>query len=362
MPILGVIINGAKFNLKETASNMPGSMKVLRLHGEGDMRMHTEPLPEPKQGEVVIRVSAVGICGSDLHWFGEASIGDAHLSRPLVLGHEFSGIVEDPRSKLNERRVAVDPAIACLECEYCLDGNPNFCECLHFAGHGDDDGALREYLAWPEKNLHLLPDPINFEEGALLEPLGVALHALELGKIQPGEAVGVFGVGPIGLMIVQLARLAGAGDIVVTDRLDHRLEAAFSMGATKGFKVTDDWDRKEAWRATNGRGVQVAFEAAGDNQAVETAVDAAKPGGRVILVGIPAEDRSSFTASTARRKGLSIKLSRRMRFTYPRAIQLVEDGLIDLRSLVSQRFQLSEYKLAFEAAKIRQGLKTIINI
>jgi L-iditol 2-dehydrogenase len=341
---------------------MSGSMKVLRLHGEGDIQLHSEPLPEPKQGELVIRVSAVGICGSDLHWFGEAGIGDAHLSRPLVLGHEFSGIVEDPRSTLNERRVAVDPAIACQECEYCLGGNPNFCEQLRFAGHGEDDGALREFMAWPEKNLHLLPDTINFEEGALLEPLGVALHAVELGTIQPGAAVGVFGVGPIGLMIVQLARLAGAGDIVVTDRLDHRLEAALSMGATKGFLVTDEWDRREIWSATKGRGVQVAFESAGDNQAVETAVEAAKPGGRIILVGIPAQDWTAFTASTGRRKGLTIKLSRRMKFTYPRAIQLVQESLIDLRSMVSQHFPLSEYKLAFQAAKARQGLKTIINI
>jgi L-iditol 2-dehydrogenase len=341
---------------------MSDLVKVLRLHAEGKFRLQSEPLPEPRPGEVVIRVSAVGICGSDLHWFSEGGIGDAQISKPLVLGHEFSGVVEDSRSLLNGRRVAVDPAIACLACEYCLDGNPNFCERLHFAGHGEDDGALRELLAWPEKNLHQLPGTINDEEGALLEPLGVALHAVDLGKIQPGATVGVFGVGPIGLMIVQLARLAGADKILVTDRLNHRLEAALSMGANKGFLVTGDWDRREVWSATKGRGVQVAFEAAGDNQAVETAVEAAKPGGRVILVGIPAEDWTAFTASTARRKGLSIKISRRMQFTYPRAIQLVEDGLIDLRSLVSARFPLSEFGSAFQAAKERQGLKTIIKI
>ena len=341
---------------------MAGSMKALRLHGVGDIRQHSEYIPVPEQGEVLIRVSAVGICGSDLHWFGEASIGDARLSRPLVLGHEFSGIVEDSRSDLNGRRVAIDPAIACKECEYCLDGNPNFCEQLHFAGHGEDDGALREYLTWPERNLYPLPEVISDEEGALLEPLGVALHALELGKIQPGAAVGVFGVGPIGLMIVQLARLAGASEILVTDRLNHRLEAALTMGATQGFVVTDDWDHGEIWSATQGRGVQVAFEAAGENQAVESAIEAAKPGGRVILIGIPAQDWTAFTASTARRKGLTIKLSRRMRFTYPRAMQLVEDRLIDVRSLVTQRYPLSEFDLAFQAANKRQRLKTIMNI
>jgi L-iditol 2-dehydrogenase len=337
-------------------------MKVLRLHGTGDLRLTTESVPEPTPGKVLIRVSTVGICGSDLHWLEDGSIGDARLTKPLVLGHEFSGVVEDPHSALDGQRVAVDPAIPCLECEYCLDGKPNLCERLHFAGHGEDDGALREYLAWPERNLYPLPETTSDQEGALLEPLGVALHAVKLGKIEPGAAVGVFGVGPIGLMIVQLARLQGAEQILVTDRLAHRLEAALSMGASQGYLVSDDWDRREIWRATGGRGVGVAVEAAGDNQAVETAIEAVKPGGRVILVGIPAQDWTAFTASTARRKGVTIKLSRRMIYTYPRAIQLVADGLIDLKTIVSQRYPLPDFNRAFKAAKERQGLKTIIDV
>jgi L-iditol 2-dehydrogenase len=335
-------------------------MDVLRLHGIGDLRLHSEPLPQPADGEVLLRVSAVGICGSDLHWFGEASIGDAQVSKPLVLGHEFSAIVEQPGSELHGKLVAVDPAIPCHHCEYCLGGDPNLCENLHFAGHGLDDGALREYLAWPVDNLYPLPSSLDAEDGALLEPLGVSLHAIDLGDIQPGSKVGVFGVGPIGLMIVQLARLAGASEILVTDRLEHRLESACSMGATKGFLVRDDWDLGEVWDATSGRGVEVAFEVAGENRAVETAVTAAKPGGRVILVGIPSEDRTTFSASTARRKGLAILLSRRMKYTYLRAIQLVDDGLIDLRSLVTHRYSLSEYENAFLTAGRREGLKVMV--
>jgi L-iditol 2-dehydrogenase len=335
-------------------------MNVLRLHGIGDLRLHSEPPPQPAAGEVLLRVSTIGICGSDLHWFGEAGIGDAQISRPLVLGHEFSAVVEQPGSDLHGKIVAVDPAIACLHCEYCLEGDPNLCENLHFAGHGTDDGALREYLTWPVDNIYTLPETLNAEEGVMLEPLGVALHAMDLGRIEPGFRVGVFGVGPIGLMVVQLARLAGASEILVTDRLEHRLAAALSMGATQGFLVTDDWDMHEIWDATGGRGVAVAFEVAGENQAVETAIVAASPGGRVILVGIPSEDRTSFSASTARRKGLAILLSRRMKYTYPRAIQLVENGLIDLRSLVTHRFALPEYERAFKVAGQREGLKVLI--
>jgi len=336
------------------------NMDVLRLHGMGDMRLHSEPIPHPADGEVLLRVTAVGICGSDLHWLEEAGIGDAQISRPLVLGHEFSAVVESPTSTLIGQRVAVDPAIPCRECEFCLDGDPNLCIQLHFAGHGKDDGALRQYLAWPERCLYPLPESISDEEGVMLEPLGVAMHAIELGAIQPGDAVGVFGVGPIGLLVVQLARLAGAEQIIVTDRLAHRLEAALSIGATQGFLVTDEWDEQEVWRATGERGVDVSFEVAGENQAVETAITAGKPGGRVILVGIPSQDWTAFTASTARRKGLTIKLSRRMKFTYPRAIQLVEDGLIDVRSLITHRYPLSEYEQAFQVARRREGLKVVI--
>lgn len=337
-----------------------GRMKVLRLHGVGDLRLYAEPIPQPAAGEVLLKISAVGICGSDLHWFGEASIGDAQISNPLVLGHEFSAVVEDTNSALNGQRVAVDPAIPCQKCEYCLNGYPNLCSNLHFAGHGVDDGALCEYLAWPERNLYPLPDSLNDEEGVLLEPLGVALHAVELSLIRPGAAVGIFGVGPIGLMILQLARRAGASEILVTDRLEHRLEAALSMGATEGLLIADESDPDQIWQETNGRGVEVAFEVAGDNQAVETAISAVKPGGRVILVGIPSKNITTFTASTARRKGLTIKLSRRMKFTYPRAMQLVEDGVMNVRPLVTHRYPLSEYEQAFQVADRREGLKVVI--
>ncbi len=329
-------------------------MKIVRLHGIGDLRLAEEPMPQPAADETLLRVRAVGVCGSDLHWLAEGSIGDAQLTRPLILGHEFAGTTQAGE------RVAVDPAISCGACEMCLAGNPNLCTHLRFAGHGEQDGALREFMAWPTKCLHPLPDVLTFADGAMLEPLGVALHATDLGKLRAGMSVGVFGCGPIGLLVVQLARLSGAASVLATDRLPHRVDAAREAGAHHAFLARDGNEIDSIRSTTQGRGVDVAFEVAGDQGAVEVAFSAAAPAGRVVLAGIPADDRTSFVASVARRKGITIKMVRRMKNTYPRAIQLVESGLIDVRSLVTQRFPLEKTAEAFALAHSREGLKVVI--
>jgi L-iditol 2-dehydrogenase len=179
----------------------------------------------------------------------------------------------------------------------------------------------------------------------MLEPLGVALHAVDLGKLRPGMRVGVFGCGPIGLLVLQLARASGAAGVYYTEPLEHRSDAARLTGGLE-------------WRP--GIEVDVAFECAGVNPAVEDAIAAVKPGGRVVLVGIPGDDRTSFTASVARRKGLTILLSRRMKDTYSRAIRMVEAGLIDVRGLVTHRFSLADASEAFAVAQRREGLKVMI--
>ena len=339
-------------------------MKVSRLHGDRDLRLHEEPMPVPQDGEALVRVTAVGICGSDLHWFSEGGIGDSQLLHPLVLGHEFAGIVEHGR--LAGQLVAVDPAIACGKCEFCLEGNPNFCVNMRFAGHAENDGALREYVAWPEHCLFALPEPLNASDGAMLEALGVALHAADLGKVRLGDRVGEFGCGPIGLLILQLVAAAGASQIIAADRLQHRLDEALAYKASDGFLVENEPERamefnKVVWKAADRRGVDVAFEVAGDNEAVEAAIAAAKPGGKVILVGIPSEDRTAFIASVARRKGLTIKMVRRMKNTYPRAIRLVAQGTVDVRSIVSAHYALDQANEAFAMAVKREGLKIMIH-
>ncbi len=324
-------------------------MQSLRLHGIGDVRLHERPMPVPKSDEVLLRVTAVGICGSDIHWFADGTTGAADFSEPFVLGHEFAAVIES--GERAGTRVAVEPHVACGHCEYCEQGNPNLCPHHYFAGQAPQDGALRQYMCWPERFVFPIPDSISDAEGALLEPLGVAIHTVDLGKLRAGMRVGVYGCGPIGLMVVQLAKLSGAVEVFATDKLPHRLEAAQHMGATAVFAADDAASIPE---------VDVAFEVAGDQGAVETAVDTCKPGGRVVFCGIPSDDKISFKASTARRKGLTIKVVRRMKHTYPRAINLVATNLIDVESLITHRFPLTDSAHAFNVAQAREGLKVVI--
>jgi len=331
-------------------------MKSFRLHGPHDLRIHDEPQPVPARGQRLLKVTSVGICGSDLHWFAEQGIGDARLAHPLVLGHEFSALTE------KGERVAVDPAIPCGVCEYCRRGHPNLCPDVIFAGYGTHDGALREYMVWDEKCLFPIPDSLSDDDGAMLEPLGVALHAVDLGHLKAGMTVGVFGCGAIGLLIVQLAKLSGAANIIAADILQHRVDAARAFGADEAIRVGNGSELEIFLEATGGRGVDVAFEAAGVQDAVEMAVAVIIPGGKLILVGIPSDDSTSFPASVARRKGLTIRLVRRMKNTYPRSIELVSRGLVDVRSLVTHRYRLDECAEAFDVAHRREGIKVIINL
>ncbi|WP_285660761.1 zinc-dependent alcohol dehydrogenase [Actinorhabdospora filicis] len=318
-------------------------MRTAWLHGAGDVRVTEGPVPEPGPGEALVKVTAVGLCGSDLHWYGEGAIGDVRLSEPIVPGHETAGVVMS--GALTGRRVAVDPAIPCHRCELCVEGHPNLCADLRFAGYADTPGGLREYLTWPEHRLHVLPDAIGDAEGALLEPLGVAIHALDLGRVRLGMSVAVVGCGPIGLMLVRLARLAGATRVLAADPLPHRREAALRMGAD------DVFDEPVA-------GAHVAFEVAGNDAAVDLAIGACRPGARLVLVGIPETDTTTFRASPARRRGLTIALARRMKEVYPRAMSVA--AAVDLTSLVTDVFPLEKAGEAFAHAAARAGLKTVV--
>ncbi len=333
-------------------------MKVARLHGAGDVRLADAPTPTVGPGEELVRVDSVGICGSDLHWFTEGGIGDARLDEPLVIGHEMAGTVVG--GDRDGQRVAIDPAIPCRACTSCREGDVNLCPAILFAGHGGTDGGLRELLTWPGELLHPLPDVVSDDDGVMLEPLGVAIHALDLGHLAIGGSVVVVGCGPIGLLLVQLARIAGATHVLAIEPLEHRRDAALRLGADDALAGTDGIEEVVAAR-TGGRGYDLGFEVTHVEDGVEPALRAVRPGARVVLVGIPDGDRTTFPASLARRKGLTLVLARRMQEPYPRAIELVEHGRIDVRSIVTHRFGLDEVAEALATASARRGGKVVVH-
>jgi L-iditol 2-dehydrogenase len=324
-------------------------VRAARLHAVGDLRVADEPAPEAGPGMSLVRVTAVGICGSDLHWFDEGAIGDAKLTHPLVLGHEGAGVIADgPR---RGERVAIDPAIPDGTCRACRDGYRNLCYRIRFSGHGDTDGMLREVMAWPSDLLHPLPDGVSDADGAMLEPLGVAIHSADLGHLPFAGTASVIGCGPIGLLLIGVLKAAGASSVLAVEPLAHRREAAARLGADQVYDSAAVLDEA---------GVDVAFEAAGNDDAVGLAMASVRPGGRVVLAGIPDDDVIRFGASLARRKGLTIAMVRRMNEVYPRAIGLAERGAVDLGSVVTSRFGLDDVQEAFADGARRTGLKVVV--
>lgn len=321
------------------------------------MRVEEVPRPgRPGPGQVLLRVKAVGICGSDLHTYRHAKIGDTPVGGPLILGHEFAGVVEAVgegcldgqfRPLQAGTRVAVDPAQPCGQCELCERGHPNLCLNLKFCGLWPDQGALCQWMHMPARCCFPIPEEIDDASAVLLEPLGVAMHAVDLAKVRVGQRVAILGAGPIGLCILQLVRLCGADAVYVTDKLPWRVELARRLGATAAWWCDQLEPVTAVRQATAGRGVDVAFEAAWCDRSVDQAAEMLVHGGRLMVVGIPADDRLSLNHSVARRKGLSIIMVRRMKLMYPRAIRLAQRGGVDLAPLVSHRFPLRRVAEAF---------------
>jgi L-iditol 2-dehydrogenase len=329
-------------------------MLAARLHGPADLRVERVPHPGPPgPGEALLRISATGICGSDLHSYQDARIGDTAIQSPLILGHEFAAVVEAVGSDAfdghfeplrPDTRAAVDPAQPCGRCEMCEHGHPNLCRRVHFCGNYPDGGSLCQWMRMPAHTCFPVPRALDDTQAALLEPLGIAIHAVDLAKIRLGHTLAIIGAGPIGLLILQAARLSGAGPIFISDKFPWRLKLAKKFG---GVPVPCEDMLSRVNRETAGRGVDVAIEAAWGDHSVGLAAELARLGGRVVLVGIPSDDRLQMKHSTARRKGLSIMVSRRMKLVYPRAMQLAASRRVDLLSLISHRFPLRQAAEAF---------------
>ena len=323
-------------------------MRAARLHAPRDLRLDDEPVPDPSPGDVLLRVTAVGLCGSDRHWFLEGGIGGTSSERPLVLGHEIAAVVAGGRDA--GMRVVLEPAIPCDRCSTCRAGDLELCPSGSFAGFGETDGGLRTYMTWPRHLLHPIPPNVDDENAALLEALAVAVHAVHLAGVDPSSRVAVIGCGPIGLLAVRVLRVRGITAITAIEPLAHRA-AAVAAGAEADARAAGASDQP----------IDAVIECAGPDEAVALAVDLVRPGGRVVIVGIPASDQTSVPASVARRKGIAMQWCRRTRRSdFAEAIDLLASGRIEVGSLISHRFSLEDVTDAFRVLADQRGLKVIV--
>jgi L-iditol 2-dehydrogenase len=333
---------------------------ALYLHAAHDARVAPFNLREGQPGETLLKVAAVGLCGSDLHYYKDGGIGSAQIKEPFVPGHEFGGWLTEDIAELGLSRgalVAVDPNKACGHCAWCHEGHANLCPNVEFIGAPPFDGAMTQQIWAPRSQVVAIPATFTPLDAVMLEPLGVAIHAVDLAKPRLLERVTLLGCGPIGLLILQVLRAGGAGEVLAIDPLPHRRDMALTLGAAKaGASVAETL----AWTA--GEGSPLVIEATNAPQGFRDAVEAARIGGRVVLVGIPDGDTYTMPAAAARRRALKVKFARRMGEVYARAIALVASGRVDVERLVTHRVPLTDGPNAFRRhANDTPGLiKTLI--
>jgi len=327
-------------------------MRVVRIDNARRLKIFHENVPAFRADEVLLDIKAVGVCGSDLHRFRGVTF-DQEENKGLILGHEFSAIVEDTGKSVQNvqpgDRVAVEPAIHCGTCEWCIKGYYNLCENIKFCGVPPQDGALREKMVWPAHLVYKLLPSLNFDDGVLLEPMAICLYAVDLSPIKPGQTAAVLGAGPIGLGIVHLLkRTAGCRTVFATEKIPARCDMAAQLGADVIINASDENAVDAIMDHTNGRGVDVVFEAAGESETFEQSIELCTLGGHVLFIGIPEDDRMPFSAASARRKGVTMRLVRRSLLTVPRCMQLMDSGIIDVRSMVTHHFSLDHVQKAFK--------------
>jgi L-iditol 2-dehydrogenase len=331
-------------------------MRAVIQHGIRDVRLGEWPRPSPASGDVLIRVRSVTICASDIHVFAEGNVGGVSWDEPFVPGHEAAGVVEDPNGTHLPAgtRVVLDPAAACRACDMCAQGLFHLCRNLEFLDLPPVHGAMRELVAWPADRAFPVPESVNLVEAPLIEPLCIAVHALELVPKADGATVLVAGCGAIGLFTVQLAKIRGAATVIATDLIPERLAAAQELGADATVNVSEADPAQAAVAHTGGRGVDIAFEAAGPAAALEQCLDAVRPAGQVVVIGIPSEDEYRMRASELRRRELTLRFVRRQNENYPEAIGLVRDGRVRLSPILTHTFPMERAQEAFELAE-RKG-------
>ena len=311
--------------------------------------------------DVLIRVGVVGVCGSDIHYYEWGRIGDQVIDFPFTIGHEFAGTVEKTGGGVTRvkpgDRIAVDPSVACGQCDQCQQGRPHTCRNNKFLGcPGQLSGSLTEKIVMPEENCFPLPNDLTLEEGALSEPLSIGLYAVKQSQLQKGMNIGILGYGPIGMSVHLAAQAYGVGKAYVSDKLEPRLEMARKEGAT----ATANPEREDVvgrFNEAEPSQLDVVYECCGDQEALDQAIDLVKPGGSILIVGIPPMDRWGFDVNKGRRKEVSLINVRRQNGTVQETLDLMASGRIQAQSMVTHRFTLDQTPEAFElVANYRDGV------
>jgi len=336
---------------------LPATMNVNVLAAVEEMRSERRPVPEPGRGEVLVRIGSVGICGSDVHYYRHGRIADYVVREPLVLGHEAGGVIvavgdDVPDDRVGER-VALEPGVPCRHCRECKHGRYNLCADVQFFATPPVDGAFAEYVSIAADFAHPIPDSISDDGAGLIEPLSVAVWACGKAHVGIGSRVLISGAGPIGLMNVQVAKAAGASQIVVTDIAPARLETAVAFGATRVL------DARTEDAADSGIEVDAFIDCSGAEPAVRAGIRAVRPAGHVVLVGMGA-DNVSLPVGIIQNRELTITGTFRYANTYPTAIELAASGAVRLDEMVTAHFGLDEAESALQAAADPAAIKVIV--
>jgi len=343
-------------------------MKAMALARQKLLKLEERETPRPAPGEILVRVKAVGVCGSDVHYWQDGRIGDRRIRPGMLLGHEFAGVVAELGKGVSGpkigQKVVVEPGHTCGSCEFCRRGDYNLCPEVVFCGTPPIDGALCEYIVKPEECVFPMLPGMSFAEGAMIEPLACAMHAIDRGRVAAGESVAVLGVGPIGQLVAQAARAAGAGRVYVSDLMPGRVKLAKSLGGDGGAVSGKDDVVKKLLAMTGGRGVDVVFETAGALETPGQAVELAARGGRVVLIGMGVKKKIPLDTMQIISKELDILTIFRFRNIYGRAIEVVAQGMIKLKPLITHRFKLVDSEKAYRLVHSRkQGvIKAMIEV
>jgi L-iditol 2-dehydrogenase len=297
-------------------------------------------------------MSVVGVCGSDIHYYTQGRIGSQRVIYPFTVGHEGAGIVVE--TGISARRVkrgdliAIEPAMPCHECDQCLAGRPNTCRKLRFLGcPGQAEGCLSEYIVMPEESCYPLHEKLTPDHGAISEPLSIGVYSVKKLINLKGIKIGIFGFGPIGMSVMLAAKSEGIKAFFITDKIEQRLSIARKEGATITANVLNE-DIVKMVLDKEPLGLDVVFECCGQQEAFDQAVDLLKPGGKLIVTGIPQFDTWSMDVEKTRRKEISIQFVRRQIDCVKPSLEMMKNGTIDISNMITHRFTFEQARDAFE--------------